>query len=222
MAFTMDFHIHTLYSDDAFTSPEDVVKYALKRGLGGIAITDHNTVYGAQRIIEIGNPYLLIVPGIEIEFGNCHIIALNVIEKPQKTYSIIETIEEIHHLGGIAVLAHPYRFFSRSGRTDDITKLVDAVEVANSSTLLFKLQSKKATELSKKYNKGITAGSDSHIPKTIGDAYLSLPEKPKDIDDLLSMVLRRVGEACGKMTSLKNRLIKLQRTTIKGVIRSQN
>jgi len=42
-----DLHIHSKYSYDGILEPRDIVKIAIKRGLDGIAITDHNTVKGA-------------------------------------------------------------------------------------------------------------------------------------------------------------------------------
>ena len=42
-----DLHIHSKYSYDGILEPKDIVKIAIKKGLDGIAITDHNTVKGA-------------------------------------------------------------------------------------------------------------------------------------------------------------------------------
>lgn len=39
-----DLHIHSKYSSDGVLDPEKIVKIATKRGLSGIAITDHNTI----------------------------------------------------------------------------------------------------------------------------------------------------------------------------------
>ena len=62
----VDLHIHTSYSDGAF-SPEKIVDTALDVGLGAIAITDHDNVlsyaiaseYAKDKSIEI-------IPGVEI------------------------------------------------------------------------------------------------------------------------------------------------------------
>ncbi|HII83845.1 MAG TPA: PHP domain-containing protein, partial [Methanobacterium subterraneum] len=39
-----DLHTHTKYSSDGIIEPEKLVKTAIKRGLSGIAITDHDTL----------------------------------------------------------------------------------------------------------------------------------------------------------------------------------
>jgi len=41
-----DLHIHSKYSHDSLLSPDNILKVARKRGLGGIAVTDHNTILG--------------------------------------------------------------------------------------------------------------------------------------------------------------------------------
>ena len=41
-----DLHIHSKYSSDGIMDVKDIMKIAIKRGLNGIAITDHNTIKG--------------------------------------------------------------------------------------------------------------------------------------------------------------------------------
>ena len=41
-----DLHIHSKYSSDGILEVKEIVKAAIKRGLDGIAITDHNTIKG--------------------------------------------------------------------------------------------------------------------------------------------------------------------------------
>ena len=62
----VDLHIHTDYSDGAFT-PAEVVDYARRVGLSAIAITDHDIVDGIKEAIVAGNECgIEIVPGIEL------------------------------------------------------------------------------------------------------------------------------------------------------------
>ncbi|MDR0819985.1 MAG: PHP domain-containing protein [Endomicrobium sp.] len=62
----VDMHIHTNYSDGAFT-PKEVVEYASKMKLAAISITDHDCVDGIDEALEIASKTgLEIVPGIEL------------------------------------------------------------------------------------------------------------------------------------------------------------
>ena len=83
----VDLHVHTPWSScycdhmmpeaGLSTSPEDIVATALRVGLQGIAITDHNTVEGIdaarKAALKYGLPFL---PGIEFSARGGHVLAL--------------------------------------------------------------------------------------------------------------------------------------------------
>jgi len=49
----IDLHCHSYYSDDGISSPEKLIKMALKKGLDGIALTDHDTTKGWKEAAEV-------------------------------------------------------------------------------------------------------------------------------------------------------------------------
>ena len=49
----LDLHIHSQYSEDATGSPKDIIKILKKKGLQGMAITDHNTIEGSLKSLQI-------------------------------------------------------------------------------------------------------------------------------------------------------------------------
>jgi predicted metal-dependent phosphoesterase TrpH len=62
----VDLHIHTEYSDSTLTV-EEVVKRAEEMGLGGVGITDHDTVDGLPSLIRLCEKRgMLAVPGVEL------------------------------------------------------------------------------------------------------------------------------------------------------------
>lgn len=63
----IDLHVHTNFSDGLF-SPEEVVKLAVERGIDGIAITDHDTVYGLEPALMYSKKFsgFHVIPGIEL------------------------------------------------------------------------------------------------------------------------------------------------------------
>ncbi|MEI6845982.1 MAG: PHP domain-containing protein [Candidatus Firestonebacteria bacterium] len=70
-----DLHIHTKASDSTF-SVEQVLELAKASGLRAIGITDHDTVDGLARAVEIAPSYgVEIIPGVELsaEENNCEI-----------------------------------------------------------------------------------------------------------------------------------------------------
>jgi len=74
----IDLHVHTCYSGDCATTLEEVVSQSKRKGLNGVAITDHNTVEGAPKLIQRKNADLMIIPGIEVSTTRGHILGINV------------------------------------------------------------------------------------------------------------------------------------------------
>ena len=60
-----DLHCHSTYSDGS-VSPENIVKYALRKNLDYIALTDHDTMSGVPEFkrAAIGKP-LRVISGVE-------------------------------------------------------------------------------------------------------------------------------------------------------------
>ena len=74
----VDLHLHTTASDGAM-SPSELVKYAKKKGLQAIAITDHDTIEGLEEGLSEGERIgFEVVPGIEISAehspGSMHLL----------------------------------------------------------------------------------------------------------------------------------------------------
>jgi predicted metal-dependent phosphoesterase TrpH len=62
----VDLHVHTTFSDGDMT-PVEMVTEALKLGLAGIAITDHDDIGGVEVAIEaVGTSGFEVVPGVEL------------------------------------------------------------------------------------------------------------------------------------------------------------
>jgi predicted metal-dependent phosphoesterase TrpH len=198
----IDCHCHTVYSKhflwgfDALNSPLEMIKAAMKKGIDGLAITDHNTVKGGLVAKKVGKRFkdFTIIVGAEIRTIEGEIIALDIKENVPTKLSIEETVEKIHALGGIATAPHPfgnYVFRTCAGKK---SLMADAIEVYNST--LTNGQNKKALELANLFKKSVTAGSDSHSSREVGNAGIIVEGDP--IEDILK---RRV-KVFGKHTSM--------------------
>lgn len=76
-----DLHTHSIYSDGSL-KPEELIRKAVKSGLDGIALTDHDTVAGlAEAVTEAEKHHYTFLPGIELttDFGvfEAHILGYN-------------------------------------------------------------------------------------------------------------------------------------------------
>ncbi len=129
-----NFHMHTTASDGRLT-PIELIEQAFKIGLKGLAITDHHSVNGYQEVQEYlnqsrnrnkeGRPALW--TGVEITSKilgvDVHILGYAFDPQNQALAPYLEghcprgeaanaekVIDSIHQAGGLAVLAHPYRY----------------------------------------------------------------------------------------------------------------
>lgn len=161
---SFDFHIHSCYSADSFSSPESITKRARKRGLNVIAITDHNTIIGGLKAKSIDTDGLNVVIGAEIktDFGDLIGIFLNS-EIVSRDFGGVA--DEIIDQDGLVVLPHPYR--RKRFPSNELLKYVDIFEGFNARTS--KELNLKSEELAINLKKPMICGSDAHFLFELGD-----------------------------------------------------
>lgn len=165
----IDLHIHSKYSFDSLLSPKTILKVAKKKGLTGIAVTDHNTIKGGlevQKINRDGDFTVIVGSEIQTEVGDLIGLCIN---EDIKSRIAVEVIEEIKEQGGFVVLPHPFRGHKLNR---DVIELSDAIEVFNGRST--SEENTKALELARRYKKPFTAGSDAHFAAEIGNGSLDL------------------------------------------------
>ena len=180
MKLKLDLHVHTNRSGDAFTQPKQLATICRDRALDGLAITDHN-VLAVDSSDEI-----VVLPGIEISTRDGHIIGLGLSETVPRGLSANETVRRIKELDGVSIIPHPYDLLRSSVRPHKLAVRPDAIEVINSSSFLHSVTWKRARKFAEKENYPMTAGSDSHIPETIGRAYTEVESPSKDSESVLA------------------------------------
>lgn len=194
-----DLHIHSRYSD-GMNSPQEIVEYAQKIGLSGVAITDHDEIEGSLQALKFQGENFQVIPGLEVSSREGHILALGVKEMVEWDNSAQETVEKIHSLGGIAVATHPYDSF-RMGVGDLIYRLdFDAVEVENGHTFRNR---KNPLKMAQEKNLCMVGGSDAHTLGEIG----SVTVLCKDCD-----ILKAIRECQVKINSQVNKIRVLKNT----------
>ena len=170
----IDIHTHSSYSDGVNT-PGEMVRYAKKIGLDGIAITDHNVIDGAIKALRYNSEDFTVIPGIEVSSKEGHILGLGITELIERAIPAEEVVERIHELGGIAIAAHPYDRF-RSGVGDLIYKIdFDAIEVINGRTILTTRDMRK---IAKNIKLPKVGGSDAHSLDELGSVSIVVDNDP--------------------------------------------
>lgn len=162
-----ELHVHSCFSFDSMLSPEKIVNAAMKKGLDGIAITDHNTIQGGLKAKKIkeGRDFEIII-GTEINTNVGDIIGLYLNEEV-RSRMWREVIDEVREQGGLVILPHPFRGHKpRPDLIPDLVSSVDAIEIFNSRTSLE--DNIQADKLAKDNGKAAVAGSDAHFISEIG------------------------------------------------------
>ncbi len=197
MGLKIDFHVHTCYSKDSTITLEQVIYFAKKRGLDGVAITDHNTVEGVNKL---KTKKILVIPGIEVSTLQGHLLGINVTTPIPAKLTMEQTIQKIHEAGGVAIAAHPTAFY-KSPATRKVTSY-DAVEVMNAASFPFPVLTHYSKKFAQKHNLPQTGGSDSHYAPEIGSAYTVVDSEP-DVDEIAKAIIRGATIPVGKGIPLK-------------------
>jgi predicted metal-dependent phosphoesterase TrpH len=182
----LDLHNHTRHSPDSRVSPAELVAIAKRIGLGGLAITDHNSVGGIKEALEASGNDFLVVPGIEVSTASGHVLAYGVREIVPRDLSVAETVDRIAALGGVAVAAHPFRFWSGIGGDSLRDASFPAYETSNARTL--HRGNARARERAKAAKVGETGGSDSHFLDEIARAVTALDSGVGSADDVVQLI----------------------------------
>lgn len=170
-----DLHVHSKYSHDSILSPEKIIKIAKKKGLDGVAITDHNTIKGGIATSRINNDndfQVIVGEEIKTEFGD--VVALFISEEI-KVRTFEDVIGEIKEQGGLSVLAHPFRHFKSP---EKIINKLDLVEGFNARSKAE--DNLRAFQIAKRYNKALCAGSDVHFYFELGKGRTIVNEEIED------------------------------------------
>ncbi|MCL2711897.1 MAG: CehA/McbA family metallohydrolase [Methanomassiliicoccaceae archaeon] len=193
-----DLHIHSSNSNDGRSSVEEIIISARSKGIGCIAIADHNCFNSYKELSNFND--IMIVPAIEISSSEGHILAYGINCLIPRGKSVPETIDMIHNAGGIAVAAHPYRWWSGIGEKNVIDTF-DAVETFNARST--KGSNGKASRLASKLGKPITAGSDAHHASNVGEAYAEFSDDITDWEDVIKAILAGNASVSGKHRTRK-------------------
>ena len=203
-----DLHIHTKYSLDCTSKPEKIVKIAKKRGMDGIAVTDHDNIRGWNHMIEVTKKFdLMLVLGQEVRIRrnseSFEILGLFLNDRIKRG-GVEEIVDQIKEQDGIACLPHPFDPFKvRFNDRDSLVKKIDAVEIFN-ARVPRSIYNKKAFNFAKKYELGMTAGSDAHTELEVGRGFVIADVN--DLKDLKQAILKGEIEAAGKLINPLHRV----------------
>ena len=176
-----DLHCHSIKSMDSINKIKSIVKTAKKRGLDGVAITDHDSVFKGEKEID----GIQLIPGSEITLKDgSHLLAYFLDKELEEAkYSLKEAVNKVKEQNGYTSLAHPFRsgggWFDIKKRKNqeikEMVQLVDMIEISNAKDT--PKERRRAREIIRKFNHLIpVAGSDAHAPFVVGSTAVEVNE----------------------------------------------
>jgi len=214
-----DLHMHTTASDGV-QPVRDLLDYIAVhcRHLTAISITDHNVMDATLWAYANKDRYPFdIIPGVEVNSRDGHILALWVTTPIPKHLSAHETAIAIHEAGGLAILAHPFhlelkevrknvwRYWNTFRGLKDAG--LDAIEIINAG-LVTPGSNRYAGWLAQRAGMAVTGGSDAHTPGAIGTGVTRYPGQSGD--DLRQAIIAGTTQADGSRWPLKEYVVFLK------------
>ncbi|AGI47660.1 putative metal-dependent phosphoesterases (PHP family) [Thermoplasmatales archaeon BRNA1] len=186
-----DLHVHTCYSKDGKSTPQQVIDMCIEKGIGCVAITDHNSFQAYFDVKDNGK--VIVIPAEEVSSKEGHIVALGIDREIPRGLGIQETIDAIHEAGGYAFAAHPYRWWSGLGPKNTLAYDFDGTEAMNARSI--PSANRKSMKLAKRIGKPITAGSDAHSPHRVGWGNVTLPDGLTTWEEVVASIMRNEATA---------------------------
>jgi len=191
----IDLHTHTKpKSDDSFLTPAELIMAAREAGLDGICLTEHDTFWSDEQLAQLnGPPDFLIIPGVEINTDDGHIIVFGIDEYKYGMHRTAFLRQIVDARRGYMIFSHPYRrnFSLDDGLEEalerlchhDVFQYVDAVEVLNGQGK--ERQNEFSRELARRLGWKGTGGSDAHELKDIATCATEFERRIRNREELI-------------------------------------
>ncbi len=170
----VDLHMHTDHSHDCATPVEVLLATARERGLGAIAVTDHNEVSGAFEAQAKAEEYgVKVIVAEEVKTASQgEVIGLFLSEKIPRGMTMQDTVAEIKRQGGLVYVPHPFDRMHAVPDYEhllDIVESIDLMEIFNPRVAIGAFN-EEAARFAAKYRIPAGAGSDAHVAQGLGTA----------------------------------------------------
>ncbi len=174
----LDFHVHTTASPDSVLAPEALLRACRRRGLAGLAVTDHNRLAGALALSRLAPADLRIIVGEEVRTVQGELLGLFLHDEIAPRQDAWETARAIRAQGGLVGVPHPcdrWRARLSADVLEDLARagLVDFVEGRN-GRVVWPGDNRRAEELGHRLGLPLTAGSDAHSAVEVGACWTLL------------------------------------------------
>lgn len=199
-----DPHCHTIYSDGCTTLTE-LIRKAKKLGFAVVMKADHNTTKGNTKLKQLAQDAgILSIPAIEISANGSHIVGINVETWPYGKIPVVDCIDKIHAMNGIAIAGHPWW---KIGLRESVFRYkdFDGFEALNHSSPIGSLQFVRKIYPAPSFEKinphriPCWVGSDSHANVVYGKYQMIFHTEDWSVDGILEAMRKKRVTAFGQL-----------------------
>ena len=194
----VDLHLHSHFSHDGQSSLEQLISRASECGLDRLALTDHNTVEGALRFVEIA-PQLAIV-GEEAKTREGEVIGLFITGRVTPFLRPEDAMDAIHEMGGLTYIPHPLDRNRSHFRPERLVALADRIDIVETyNAWCDAVANRAAAALAEEMGKVTATGSDAHSAEELGRSWMEMDEYtgPQDFFEKLRFARHVVTASSG-------------------------
>jgi len=169
-----DLHVLSEHSPAGRSPIEELLRAALVRGLGGLAVCDRDSFEGSREACERAAQFeLLVIPAMAVQTEHGEIIGL-FLEAPLVGRGFDELEQEIHGQNGLVVLSHP--FCNGGPAPSEVLARIDLIEAYNAQSASRRRRDEngRAQALARERGLPVTAGSEARFPFEIGRGAVEL------------------------------------------------
>jgi len=183
MKCRVDLHVHSLYSEDNYADPEEMILRAIELKLDGLAFTEHYSYAASGHSEALKEKYrgmLRILRGVEYSSaeGHCLIFGADTDSLLSKYMPVEEVGCIVNKAGGVVIPSHAYRKGTSLGDLVLTVQGICALEGHNGCNM--PSCNAQAVEAAKKLNLPYTGGSDAHSPAEVGSCYTEFDDEVTD------------------------------------------
>lgn len=181
----IDMHIHSFFSPCSVINIAQLTERAMKIGLDGICITDHDTA-DAKSIIEnsIDSSGICVFVGIEYTTAKGDFLVFGPIEHIPRGMDAENLLRWINKEGGIAIPAHPFR----KDRPVDVNILRSSKVIEGLNGRNRQYENELCKKWLKRRGNGMKeiGGSDAHTLEEIGQVFTVFEKNIYNVEDLIN------------------------------------
>jgi len=174
MKIKIDLHVHSKFSGDTNSEPEESILHAISLNLDGIAFTEHYSYEASGHADRLREKYagsIMVFRGVEFSSseGHCLVFGVNTDNIAINNAAMEEVVRVVNEKGGVVIPTHPFRGANSVG--DRVMGIGGLCAIEGHNGYSHYSMNLKAVRAAGELGLPYTGGSDAHEPQDVGACY---------------------------------------------------